>query len=143
MTLRASLCLNLCTIHAIKGTHMPTQRMRRKSTKPARPSGTRKSQSRSRTTTDPREIRSWVESRGGHPASVAGTSRKGGAGLLRIDYPGYRGQQRLREISWDKFFDKFEESGLAFVYQDKTATGRESRFSKLIRRRSASRRKSA
>ena len=35
------------------------------------------------------EIRSWVEERGGRPATIAGTPKKGEeAGLLRIDFPG-------------------------------------------------------
>lgn len=142
-------------IYARKNLHMPTQTSRRKTTKSSRSSGTRslqstrrpratrKSQARSHITTDPQEIQNWVESRGGHPSTVVGTGGKREAGVLRIDYPGYRGQQKLREISWDKFFDKFEESGLAFVYQDKTATGRESRFSKLVRRKTTSRKKAA
>jgi hypothetical protein len=85
-------------------------------------------------TTDHQRIRRWVESRGGHPATVKRTARSGEPGLLRIDYPGFSGEQRLREISWDEFFDKFEESELAFIYQDKTAGGRTSRFSKLVSR---------
>lgn len=91
-------------------------------------------------TTDHKTIREWVESRGGHPASVEGTAGKSDAGLLRIDYPGYRGKASLTEISWDEFFGKFEEKKLAFLYQERSASGRESRFSKLITRRGAERR---
>jgi hypothetical protein len=85
-------------------------------------------------TTDHQQIRRWVEARGGHPATVKRTKRGGGPGLLRIDYPGFSGEEELAEISWDEFFDKFEQSKLAFVYQDKTARGRSSRFSKLVSR---------
>jgi len=85
-------------------------------------------------TTDHEKIRRWVESRGGHPATVKRTRRSGEPGLLRIDYPGFSGEKQLQEISWDEFFDKFEESELAFIYQDKTAGGRPSRFSKLVSR---------
>ena len=80
-------------------------------------------------TTDHDEIRKWVEERGGHPARVKGTDKKGG-GLLRIDYPGYSGEDTLEEISWDVFFEAFEENDLAFLYQDEE----DSRFSKLISR---------
>ena len=86
-----------------------------------------------RTTTDHSQIRRWAEKRGGHPATVKGTSR-GGAGLLRIDFPGYRGEQSLKEISWDDFFEKFDDEKLAFLYQDKTSSGRTSRFFKLVDR---------
>jgi hypothetical protein len=94
-------------------------------------------------TTDHNKIRRWAEERGAHPATVKGTGGRGDAGLLRIDYPGYRGKESLKEISWDEFFKKFDESDLAFLYQEKTATGRQSRFSKLVSRNSQRQRKSA
>lgn len=86
-------------------------------------------------TTDHDFIRSWVEERGGCPAQVKRTSGRG-TGIIRIDYPGFSGQQTLEKISWREFFDKFEESGLAFLYQEQTAAGRPSRFSKLVARES-------
>lgn len=88
-------------------------------------------------TTDHDKIRKWVEKRGGCPATVKRTSRGGEPGVIRIDYPGFSGQQSLKQISWDEFFDKFEKNNLAFIYQEKTPTGRPSRFSKLVRRDSA------
>jgi hypothetical protein len=88
----------------------------------------------SQTTTDHNEIRRWVSERGGHPARVKGTEKKGGAGLLRIDYPGYSGEESLEPISWTEFFEGFEESKLAFLYQDETSDGKLSRFSKLVER---------
>ena len=53
--------------------------------------------SEAKVTTDHDEIRRWVEERGGHPAEVKGTE------LLRIDYPGFSGEERLEEIGWDDF----------------------------------------
>jgi len=85
-------------------------------------------------TTDHETIRRWTEERGGHPATVASTAEKGEAGILRIDFPGYSGEESLSEISWEEFFDKFEESQLAFLYQEKTADGELSRFNKLVSR---------
>lgn len=38
----------------------------------------------------------------------------------------------LTEISWAEFFEKFDASGLALVYQEQTAEGAESDFNKLI-----------
>jgi hypothetical protein len=35
-------------------------------------------------------------------------------------------------VDWDAFFDKFEASKLAFLYQDKTAGGKMSRFHKVL-----------
>jgi len=91
----------------------------------------------SNTTIDHKEIQRWVDERGGHPARVKGTESKNSAGLLRIDYPGFSGEDSLEEISWEEFFDAFEKNGLAFLYQDKTADGKTSRFSKLVDRSSA------
>ncbi len=87
---------------------------------------------RGQVTKDHGYIKRWVEQRGGHPATVKGTG-DGGAGILRIDFPGYSGEGKLREISWDEFFDKFDEEDLAFLHQDRTSGGRTSRFCKLVR----------
>jgi hypothetical protein len=88
----------------------------------------------SKTTTDHDEIRRWVEERGGKPARVKETGRDGDPGVLRIDYPGRGEDDRLEHISWEEWFDAFEENRLAFLYQEETAEGDESRFSKLVSR---------
>ena len=89
----------------------------------------------SRTTTDHEEIRRWAEERGGRPATVKGTERGGeDAGILRINFPGTAADESLEDIDWDTFFNKFDDSNLAFVYQDETAEGEESRFGKFVRR---------
>jgi len=91
--------------------------------------------------TDHEKIKKWVESRGGHPATVKSTKRGGQkAGLLRIDFPGFSGGGSLEEISWDDFFDQFDKQNLAMVFQDKTASGRVSRFNKLVAREGSPRR---
>lgn len=91
----------------------------------------------SNVTTDHNEIQQWVEERGGHPARVKGTEKRGSLGVLRIDYPGFSGEERLEEITWEDFFDGFEKNNLAFLYQDKTKDGKMSRFSKLVDRDNA------
>ena len=91
----------------------------------------------SKTTTDHDEIRRWAEERGGKPTHVKGTGSSGDAGLLRIDFPGYTGEGKLEPISWDDFFEKFDEQQLALVYQDKTADGQKSNFNKLVSRDTA------
>jgi hypothetical protein len=77
----------------------------------------------SKITTDRTLIEKWAEERGGRPA-----------GLLRINFPGYSGNTALKEISWDEFFDTFEKKNLAFLYQERTAKGEESRFFKFVSR---------
>jgi hypothetical protein len=94
-------------------------------------------ESAAKVTTDHGEIQRWVDERGGHPARVKGTQTKDSPGLLRIDYPGFSGEETLEQISWQAFFEGFEENKLAFLYQEETKDGAESRFSKLIERESA------
>jgi hypothetical protein len=88
----------------------------------------------SKTTTDHDTIKKWVEERGGSPASVKGTADDDEAGVLRIDFPGYSGKDSLEHISWDEFFEKFDEKKLAFLYQDEMRDGEESRFFKFVSR---------
>lgn len=84
-----------------------------------------------KTTTDHGEIRRWVEARGGKPATVRGTGGDDEAGILRI---AFTDNEDLEAIDWDEFFDKFEEADLAFLYQEKTADGKPSRFFKFVER---------
>jgi hypothetical protein len=86
--------------------------------------------SAAKTTTDHDVIRGWAEERGGHPARVRTTGDDEDVGIIRIDFPGFSGEGTLEEISWDEFFEKFEEKQLAFLYQDES----ESRFNKLVGR---------
>ncbi|WP_029586813.1 hypothetical protein [Bradyrhizobium sp. URHD0069] len=91
--------------------------------------------SESHTTTDHKKIKKWAEERDGMPATVRATETKGHAGILRIDF-GPK-EEALEEISWDEFFKKFDEAGLAFLYQDKTKDGEVSRFHKFVARDAA------
>lgn len=85
-------------------------------------------------TIDHDTIRKWAEDRGGYPATVKRSEKGGEPGILRIDFPGYSGAESLERISWDDFFEAFEENNLAFLHQDHTAGGELSRFCKLVRR---------
>ncbi len=92
----------------------------------------------SKTTTDHETIRTWAEERGGRPAAVKRTHTEGeDVGIIRIDFPGYSGEGSLEEISWDEFFEKFDEADLAFVYEEKTSKGQKSNFNKLVKRETA------
>jgi hypothetical protein len=87
-------------------------------------------------TTDHDEIRNWAEERGGRPAVVRSTHGKGGTGILRLEFPGAPNadDEALEEISWEEFFNKFDDADLALLYQEKTAKGQKSNFNKLIGR---------
>ena len=91
----------------------------------------------SRTTTDHEEIRRWAEARGGQPACVRGTGDREDVGMIRLDFPGYSGAGKLEPISWDEWFRKFDENGLALLYQEETAGGEKSNFNKIVRRDTA------
>jgi hypothetical protein len=85
----------------------------------------------SKTTTDHDEIRQWAEAHDGKPAAVIGTGEGSDPGILRIDFPGFSGEGKLRPISWDEFFKWFDANQLALVYRAKD------RFNKLISRTTA------
>lgn len=88
----------------------------------------------SQITTDHNTIRRWVEARGGRPAAVKITRADNDPGIVRIDFPGLAGERALHPISWDEFFEKFDERELALVYEDGDGNGRPVRCAKLIRR---------
>ena len=87
-----------------------------------------------KTTIDHATIQKWVEQRGGHPAHVKATGSSSDPGILRIDFPGFSGEGTLEQMGWDQFFDAFDSNELAFIYQDRTRGGKESRFNKLVSR---------
>jgi len=93
--------------------------------------------SESETTTDHHTIRKWAETRHGRPATVKETEEDGHAGVLRIKLDPKDGA--LDEIDWNEFFRKFDESDLAFLYQDRTKDGKLSRFHKFVHRSQANR----
>jgi hypothetical protein len=72
--------------------------------------------STSKKTTDHTEIRSWAESRGAEPALVKETNSHYDMGVLRINVPGSKAHGRVEPLSWDSFFKRFDEDGLAFMY---------------------------
>lgn len=81
----------------------------------------------SKSTTDHEFIRRWAEERGGKPSIVAGT------GIIRLNFPGFE-EDNLEDVSWDAWFDEFENNNLALVYQEETAEGEKSNFNKLVDR---------
>ena len=71
------------------------------------------------------------------PRSEAVTARVEGTGdgLLRIDIKDGDGEdENLEQISWDEFFEAFEENDLACLYQEETSDGDTSYFSKFVSR---------
>ena len=95
------------------------------------------SQTASKVTFDHNEIRRWAEERGAKPACVKGTGGHGDIGMIRLDFPGYSGEESLQPISWEEWFKKFDERNLALLYQETTADGQKSNFNKLVSRETA------
>jgi hypothetical protein len=93
-----------------------------------------RSSASSRALTDQGAIRRWAEERGAQPARVRSTGSDDDVGIIRLDFPGYSGEDSLEEVSWDEWFGKFEESNLALLVQDETASGEKSNFNKLVGR---------
>jgi hypothetical protein len=95
-------------------------------------------------TTDHDEIRRWIEERGGRPSRVKDTGGKGqgkgkgGPGILRVDFG--EPDDSLEPISWEEFFEAFEDNDLAFLHQDEAGSSRgggkhqPSRFNKFVHR---------
>lgn len=52
----------------------------------------------SKTTTDLKEIKKWAEARDGKPSKVKDVGKGAGDGIIRIDFPGYSGEDSLEEI---------------------------------------------
>lgn len=85
--------------------------------------------SASQVTTDAETIKDWAERHGGSPAHVASTGKGDDPGILRIDFPGFSGEDSLEPISWEQFFEWFEKNQLALIYRD------EDRFNKIVSRK--------
>ena len=70
---------------------------------------------------------------------MAKTGNSEDIGILRLEFTNAPSSDdaQLEPISWEQFFDKFDERGLALVYQEETAGGAQSNFNKLITSESA------
>jgi hypothetical protein len=90
-------------------------------------------------TTDHDEIRKWAEARGGRPAVVRSTQSKDATGIIRIEFPDSPNAKddNLEEISWEEFFEKFDDAKLALLHQEETEGGQRSNFNKLVGRETA------
>ncbi|GAA0361236.1 hypothetical protein NE235_21975 [Actinoallomurus spadix] len=109
--------------HPIEGEHKYEQHVTSPEQHEERPG-------KSLVTTDHEVIRQWAETRGAHPATPPGSEYEGRPGRLLLDFPGYGGQD-LQEISWDDWFETFDERRLNFIYQEHKADGSTSTFFRL------------
>ena len=84
---------------------------------------------RSLATTSHEVIRAWAEARNGVPATVEGTEHGDHLGVLRFDFGG--DSERLRQVSWDEWFETFDARRLNFIYQEERKDGNQSNFFRL------------
>lgn len=86
--------------------------------------------SEAKKTTNHKEIKAWAEKHDGVPAVIKGTDNDGsGEGVLRIHFPKKSSDNdNFEEISWDEFFEKFEENKLALLHDPNGV------FNKLVNR---------
>lgn len=83
-------------------------------------------------TMDHGTIKNWVEERGGEPASVPFSTPDEEEGVLRIRFKGTDEFERFTPISWSEFFSKFDQSHLAFMYEEEMPDGKLSKFFRFI-----------
>lgn len=80
-------------------------------------------------TQDHDEIIAWVQRRSGYAAAVTGAHRHAAAdvepeiGVLRVGFPGYASEEALEPLSWDAFFETFDDSGATFYYYEQEPDG--------------------
>ncbi len=72
-------------------------------------------------------ILQWAEERDAVPATVPGTEHDGHLGVLRFDFPGY-GRRTLEHVTWDQWFQTFDDRKLVMIYQERMRNGRRSNF---------------
>jgi hypothetical protein len=88
--------------------------------------------SNTKITKDHKLIKEWVVARGGVPGRVTGEfSVTDEEGVLDIKFP-EKTEKNVIPITWDEFFKKFEQSNLAFLFEEDHGDGLRSNFFKLI-----------
>ena len=86
----------------------------------------------------------YIEGNRDHPINRGVICGKGASGIMQQVSPaklrkplrrvGERGSGEFREVEWDEWFEKFDESNLALIVEDRTANQQQSNFNKLVKR---------
>lgn len=84
-----------------------------------------------KTTTNHDEVREFIESKGGKPAVMRGTSDASGQAVLRIDL---RNDPELEQLGWDRFFQLFDKNNLALHYQEESSEGKPANIFEFVQR---------
>ncbi|RKD14498.1 hypothetical protein BCY91_08490 [Pelobium manganitolerans] len=86
----------------------------------------------SKQTSNHQQIKQWAEERNGVPTRIKGTGNSTSDGVLRIHFPEHSNADDFEEISWDDFFETFDDKNLNFLYQDEKEDGETSTFHKFV-----------
>lgn len=70
------------------------------------------------TTAEHALVRKLIEDRKGYPAHLESSESQGDSGLLQVGLTNEDEQENLKELSWEQFFEEFEEKDLAFAYRE-------------------------
>jgi hypothetical protein len=82
-------------------------------------------------TTNHNFIEGWVEERGGKPA--VDVERSNDKIVLAIDFD-KKAKENLKHVSWDEFFEDFDDERMAFLFQEEKLDGGISKYYRLINR---------
>ncbi|MBB6681500.1 hypothetical protein H4O20_08595 [Aequorivita sp. 609] len=86
-----------------------------------------------KTTDNHTTIRNWVEEREGVPAMTEGIANKSMAGqMLRINF--HENKEFLNKISWDVFFEIFDENNFQLLYDERIIDGKKSNYYQFVKK---------
>ena len=84
-------------------------------------------------TSDPQVIRRWAAARAGQPAIMPSQEKNTTtAAVPHIVFPTDAYLDAYTTISWQELFDRMQQEGLVFVYQEKTVSGNLSHFCRFV-----------
>jgi hypothetical protein len=83
---------------------------------------------RSLVTHNHQAILQWAAKRNAMPATIPGTRHDGHLGILRFDFPGWGGHERLEHVTWEQWLNTLDDRELVMVYQGHMENGHESNF---------------
>lgn len=86
------------------------------------------------TTVDHNEIMEWAKERGGVPAYFLETDETDVEPKLVINFAAGEMDERIQEMTWEKFFEEFEGRKLAFRYKEINDDGRSSTTCEFVNR---------
>ncbi len=81
-----------------------------------------------RVTTDRNVIRKWAKARHGLPAIIKKVTGAGIEMALSIIFPDSQSDEIARRITWEEFFEQFDNQHLVFVYEDRDQNHKQSRY---------------